>query len=70
MDRGKLTQLITRKNERLEEEALDRAGDLIADIVKEQQKIKDSEARIAEYRKELASLQVEQLDQSAVLGGE
>lgn len=70
MDRSKLTQLITRKNERLEEEALDRAGDLIASIVTEQQKIKASEERIAEYRKELATLEVEQLDQSVVLGGE
>lgn len=70
MDRGKLTELITRKNERLEEEALDRAGDLIASIVAEQQRIKVAETRIEKYRKELATLEVEQLDQSAVLGGE
>jgi hypothetical protein len=69
MNTDKLSGLIRRKNERLEEEALGQAEDLISKIVKEQERIKASEARIVELRDELKALEVEQIDQSAVLGG-
>lgn len=70
MDRDKLSNLIERKNERLEQDALNEAESLISDIVSQQGKIKAAENRIAECRKELAALEVERLEQGAVLGGE
>lgn len=69
MQRDKLSELITRKNERLEEDALRNAEDLIGEIVKQQGRIKEAEQRIAECRSELAALEVERLDQNDVLGG-
>lgn len=70
MEDSKLRQLIDDENERLEEEALRDARNIIQSIVKEQQKIRDAQSAIVEYRKELKDLGVEVVDPTAVLGNE
>ena len=70
MNTDKLTKLITRKNERLEEDALREAESLIAEIIDQQARIRTAEARIVECRAELKALEVDRIDQAAVLGGE
>ncbi len=68
MDAGKLNNLITRKNERLEQDALDNASSIIDAIAAEQQKIADSNKRIGELQAELKALEVNQIDPAKVLG--
>lgn len=70
MDSTKLNSIIKRKNERLEQDALSSAEELIAEIIVCQAVIKQHEARIVECRQELKALEVEQIDQSEILGGE
>ena len=68
METTKLTKIIDRKNERLEEEALNQAAHLIEAIARQQRLIVEANDAIAQHRKELAALQVEQLDPIAILG--
>lgn len=70
MDNGKLQSIITRKNEELGRDALRRAEYVIEQIADYQQQISRSQQNIDELRKELVALQVEQLDPTAILGGE
>ncbi len=68
MDASKLKTIIDQKNERRERDTLRNAEQIIDGIATEQQKIKDAQSRIAEYREELKSLEVQTLDAAELLG--
>ena len=68
MEASKLKTIIDQKNERRERETLHTAEQIIDGIASEQQKIKASQSRIAEYREELKGLEVQTLDASELLG--
>lgn len=70
MDSDKLNSIIERKNDHLEQDALNEASNLIDLITREQGIIEYSNNRIAEYRARLTALEVKQLDPKAILGGE
>ena len=67
MDRSKLTRLIEQKNERKEDDALRQASQIIDAIAREQQQIVKSNETIVALRKELADLEIEQIDPTAIL---
>lgn len=68
METDKLRKIIADKNERKEQDALRTAETIIEAIVRQQANILASQENIAELRKELAQLEVVQLDPSIVLG--
>ncbi len=68
MDTTKLKTIIDQKNERRERDTLHTAEQIIDGIANEQQKIKASQTRIAEYRDELKALEVQTLDATELLG--
>lgn len=70
MEVSKLNTIIIRQNERRERHALDEAENLIEQIACKQQGIIKTQAEIADLRKRLNDLQVEQLDATSILGGE
>jgi hypothetical protein len=70
MERTKLSGLIKDKNAELERTALRTAEQIIEAIALEQQRILDSQQNIVELRKDLKSLEVTQLDTTAILGEE
>lgn len=69
MDTAKLQRIIERKNERLEDTAVRTADALIEGIIGQQRRIKEAEEAIVELRKELASLEISQLDADEILEG-
>lgn len=69
MDISKIQQIIKDKNEQRERVAVRTAEDIIESIIKEQHAVTSAQERIKALREELAKLQVEQIDQSAILGG-
>ena len=68
MNQDKLKQIIADKNERLEDDALRTAACLIEMIAKEQKEISARTENILKLRRELAELEVTQLDSTAILG--
>lgn len=70
MERSKLQQIVKDKNERLERDATRNAESLIDEIAKEQERVQQSNSRIAELRKQLKELEIKQHDESVLLGGE
>ncbi len=68
METNKLRTIIDQKNERRERDTLHTAEQIIDGIAAEQQKIKTANERIAEYRQELKSLEVQTLDAAELLG--
>lgn len=70
MDRNKLNKIIEKQNEEREYQALRQAESIIAEIAKEQNHKRQADERIVELRGELKALEVEQLDQAEVLGGD
>ena len=70
MQNDKLKQIIERKNERLEEQALREASDIIDEIGKQQARIREANSKIVELRAELKKLEVESVDAGEILGGE
>ena len=68
MDSNKLRAIIRDKNEAREGKAADQAERIIENIVSQQACIATAQAKIKELREELAALQVEELDPSAILG--
>lgn len=70
MEQEKLHRIIRDKNEERERSVLRSAEDIIESIVKEQHSIAASTKKIDDLRKELAALQVQELDPKAILGGE
>ena len=65
---AKLQSIIRSKNETIERNTLRAAECLIEGIVEQQKRITQAQNQIAELRKELAALEVQQLDASMVLG--
>lgn len=70
MDGAKLKDLIERKNDRLERDALDEAASIIDQIGNKQALIARTNGEIKELRERLTALEVQQLDPAAILGGE
>lgn len=70
MDRDKLNRIIEKQNEEREYQALRQAESIIAEIAKEQNRKRQADERIVELRTDLKALEVEQLDQAEVLGGD
>ncbi len=68
MKSEQIQQIISEKNEQRERQIVRSAEDIIENIVREQQAIAASAARIQAFREELAKLQVEELDPTAILG--
>ena len=70
MNTEQLRQIVREKNEQRERVAVRTAEDIIESIVKGQQGIAAAQTRIQKLREELTKLQVEQLDDRQILGGE
>ncbi len=68
MDSAKLKSLVSEENARLEQEAADNARRLIRQIADDRQGIAAANDRIAACQAELRKLQVEQLDETSILG--
>ncbi len=68
MDSAKLKSLVSEENARLEAEAADNARRLIRQIANDRQSIAAANDRIAACQAELRKLQVEQLDETSILG--
>jgi hypothetical protein len=70
MHTDKLKSIIAEKNDHLERQALRTAEDIIGQIAGRQTSIAKAEAEIVELRKQLTSLEVEQMDAKSILGSE
>lgn len=68
MHNDKLKQIIARKNEQLEHEAVNRASEIINEIADYQQAKVTADAKIVELRAELKALQIQQINETSVLG--
>ena len=68
MDQTRLREIIDHKNEQLESRAVNVAAALIDAIAGEQTKIAASTEKIADLRRELAALEVTQIDPATILG--
>ena len=68
MKQEQLHQIIKDKNEQRERHVLRTAEDIIESIVQEQQTIIACNERIESLRKELTTLQVQELDAATILG--
>ncbi len=69
MENTKLKQIIARKNEQLEQRAVDRAREIIDSIAECQQAKLDADKEIETLRAELKALQIPQVDETSILGG-
>lgn len=69
MENSIIQNLVDERNKRLEKDALNSATDIIDEIVSEQNLIKLSQNRITQLRKQLTSLEIEQLDAKIILEG-
>jgi len=70
MRQEQLHQIIKDKNEQLERQALRSAEEIIEQIVREQQKLREATKKIDELRAELKALEIAQLNPSTILGQE
>ncbi len=68
MEVGKLQEIVTRKNERLERDALAEAEFIIEQIANKQQLIANANIDIEGLRQRLKDLEIKQLDSQALLG--
>lgn len=68
MERSKLEQIISNKNEKLERQVLSEAESIIEQITIQQQTISACQERIVKLREQLQKLEVEQLDNKQILG--
>lgn len=68
MTTDKLNSIIAQKNEQLERDALRRASQIIDEIAECQSIIAQNLAQIDILRKELTSMQVEQIRPESILG--
>lgn len=68
MQNETLQKLIARQNERLEEDATQKAAKIINEIAELQQAKIDAEAQIQELREQLKKIQIPQLDPTSILG--
>lgn len=68
MTTEKLQQIITKVNDRNEDEALQQAESIIKQIVREQGQIAQSNEAIVKLREELKKLSVTVVDPTSILG--
>ena len=68
MTTDKLQSIIAQKNEQLERQALNRASQIIDEIAECQTIVAQNLAEIDILRKELTSMQVEQINPVSILG--
>ena len=68
MTTDKLNSIIAQKNEQLERDALRRASQIIDKIAECQQTIAHHQSEVELLRKELVSMQVEQIRPESILG--
>lgn len=68
MERDKIESIIQDKNDKLERNALGRAGDIISTIAANQESIAALERANERLREELKSLKIQQLDTKVILG--
>lgn len=68
MNADKLNQIIERKNERLEERAVNEAQRIIEKIADLQIAKQDADTKIIELRAELKKLEVQSVDAKSILG--
>jgi hypothetical protein len=68
MNNDKLKQIIAHKNERLEQEAVNRASEIINEIAEYQQAKKDADKAIEKLRVELKTLEIDQINETSILG--
>lgn len=69
MEASKLSSIIQEQNRRRERNAFSEAENLIEEIAALQLAITHTQEKIGRLRKQLTELQVEQLDESTILGG-
>lgn len=70
MNTDKLNKIIKERNEHREYQTLKEAEGIIEDIVAKQNQIESLRSEILELQGELKALEVQQIDPTAVLGGE
>lgn len=70
MQTNKLKEIIARKNERLESDAVNEAEQHINHILKMQEVISEAQAEIKESQEALKKLEVKNVDAASVLGEE
>ncbi len=68
MNNDKLRQLIARQNERLESNATEEAARIINQIAECQQAKAEADKEIATLREQLKKIQIQQLDETSILG--
>lgn len=68
MQQDKLHEIITKKNNQLEQEALNEASSIIEQISMKQESINRTQKDIEKLREQLKSLEIEQLDSKVILG--
>lgn len=68
MNNETLQSIINRKNERREQQCLDRAAGIIDEISNCQARVEQENAKIKELRAELVTLEVVTIDPAAILG--
>lgn len=68
MTTDKLNSIIAQKNEQLERQALNRASQIIDEIAECQSIVAQNLAEIDTLRKELTSMQIQQIKAESILG--
>ena len=68
MNKDRVQEVIQSKNDQRERHALITAAQIVEAIIAEQQSIARAQTSIQRLRKELADLEVETLDPTAILG--
>jgi len=68
MKSDKLTEIIERKNQRLEDQAVATAEQLINEILTLQNAMAEAQSRIVECQAELKKLEVQTVDPAKILG--
>lgn len=68
MNNDKIRQIIARKNEQLEENAVHSARQIIDAIARLQQTKIDADKEIQSLRSELKTLEVQQVNETSILG--
>ena len=70
MENTKLKEIIERKNDRLERDALNEAENIIEAIASKQNLIQSTQEEIVRLREDLVALQIQQIDPATILGNQ
>jgi len=70
MENTKLKEIIERKNDRLERDALNEAENIIEAIASKQNLIQRTQEEIVRLREDLVALQIQQIDPATILGNQ